>query len=119
MTRKRGHLLPRPDTERDRRASVAIDGTCRIGERPAEDVVVTDLGLSGCCLRGTWLGVTKADPLTLHIGDVGPLAAKLKWARRGSLGVAFDEPLAAATLARLCAEGADGVRRPGSALSRG
>jgi hypothetical protein len=102
MTRKRGQLFPRPDTERAAREAVAIEGTCRIGERAAEDVLVTDLGLSGCCLRGTWLGVTKSEPLTLHIADAGPLAARLKWARRGSLGVAFDEPLDPETLARLC-----------------
>ena len=104
MTRKHGQLLPRPDIERDERAVVVIAGTCRIGERPSQDVLVTDLGPSGCCLRGTWLGVTRSEALTLHIGDVGPLAARLKWTRRDSLGVAFDEPLSAETLARLCGD---------------
>lgn len=97
-------MLPRAETARsDAREQVVISGTCRIGERPPEDVLIIDLGASGCCLRGSSLGVTKSEPLELRIADVGPLAARLKWVKKGALGVAFDVPLDEAVLEKLYA----------------
>ena len=60
-----------------------------------------DLGADGCRLLGLSAGVTKSDPLQLWLGDAGPFAASLKWAKRGSLGVAFDSPLDDPLLGRL------------------
>lgn len=60
-----------------------------------------DLGAHGCRLLGLSVGVTKTDPLELWIDDAGPIAARLKWAKRGSLGIEFDAPLEAGVLARL------------------
>jgi hypothetical protein len=83
-------------TENPRTASrhrVSIAGRLGIGERPAADILVTDLGPKGCSLQGDAVGVTRAIPLTLWLGEVGPIAGKLKWAKAGSLGVMFDDPL--------------------------
>ncbi|WEK47749.1 MAG: hypothetical protein P0Y56_05500 [Candidatus Andeanibacterium colombiense] len=83
-------------TENPRTASrhrVSIAGRLGIGERPAADILVTDLGSRGCSLQGDAVGVTRAIPLTLWLGEVGPIAGKLKWAKAGSLGVMFDDPL--------------------------
>ncbi len=56
-------------------------------------MLVTDLGPRGCSLQGDAVGVTRSEPLTLWLGEVGPIAGKLKWAKAGSLGVLFDDPL--------------------------
>lgn len=83
------------------RRQVAIEGRCRIGGRAPHDVLVTDLGESGCRLHANAIGVTKAEPLELWLGEMGPIAGRLKWTRNGALGVSFDTALAPETLAAL------------------
>jgi hypothetical protein len=87
-------LSNRAEVERDEpRQRVSIEARCRAADREIQDVVVMDLGQSGCRLLGVAAGVTKNDPLQLWLGEAGPIAARLCWAKRGSLGVEFDEPL--------------------------
>jgi hypothetical protein len=83
------------------RESVVILGACRIGERPSEDVLITDLSANGCRLRGNSVGVTKAEAVELMVGEHGPIPAKLKWLKKGSLGLAFESPLDEGVLQRL------------------
>ena len=85
------------------RATVAIAGTCRVGDRPEEDVLITDLASNGCRMRAGAVGVTKTEPLVLRIGPAGPIAARLKWTKGGALGVSFDTPLDEALVEELCA----------------
>ena len=102
MAKKRAHILPRPDAARtSAREAVVIAGTCRIGDRAAEDVLVLDLDSRGCRLRGGSLGVSKSEPVELQIGAIGPVAARLKWVKSGLLGVAFAAPLTEEDLQRL------------------
>jgi hypothetical protein len=94
MAKKRTAILQRTDTLRTGpRESVIISGQCQVGERPIEDVLVTDLSARGCRLRGNSIGVTKTEPVQLWLGDAGPIAAKLKWVKKGSLGLAFESAL--------------------------
>ena len=100
MPRKRAHIPPRTDLLRTGpRADVVIPGKCQVGERPAEDVLVTDLSARGCRLRGNSIGVTKTEPVQLWLGDGGPgvataaerlgvteNAVKLAWLLRGAWG---------------------------------
>src|SRR5688572_13134810 len=98
---KTSKLSNRPALQRaEERTQVSIEGRCRAGERELQDVLVLDLGPNGCRLLGLSVGVTKSDPLELWLGDAGPVAARLKWAKRGSLGIAFDAPLDEALLQR-------------------
>jgi hypothetical protein len=77
----------------DPRAPVIISGKCQVGERAVEEVLVTDLSARGCRLRANSIGVTKTEPVQLWLGDAGPIAAKLKWVKKGSLGLAFESAL--------------------------
>ena len=87
-------MITRADVLRNgARESVAIPATCQVGERPAEAVLVTDLSADGCRLRGDSIGVTKSEPVKLWLGETGPIGAKLKWVKKGSLGLAFDNEL--------------------------
>lgn len=91
-------------TERPRsgnRRKVAIPGSCGIGERQVEEVLITDLGPLGCSVQGDAVGVTRSAPLALWLGEVGPIAGKLKWAKGGAMGVAFDKPLDEAVVGAL------------------
>ena len=87
------------------RNAVVIEGLCLIGERGKETALITDLGLQGCRVRTEAVGVTRSEALQLWLGEVGPIAGKLKWTKGGSLGVLFDSPLDEGTLEALLAAG--------------
>jgi hypothetical protein len=94
MPRKRPKILPRTDMLRaGPREAVIIPGKCQVGDRLAEEVLVTDLSARGCRLRGNSIGVTKTEPVQLWLGDAGPIAARLKWVKKGSIGLAFESAL--------------------------
>jgi hypothetical protein len=107
MTRgKRPKLQPKTARSRTTpREAVAIEGACVIGERGKEPALVTDLGLDGCRVRTEAVGVTRAEPLQLWLGEFGPVSGTLKWTKGGALGVLFDTPLEQATLEALLAAG--------------
>lgn len=88
-------------SRKDARQQVAIAGTCALGDRPEEAVLVTDLAVNGCRLRSNAVGVSRSEAVVLHVGDVGPIAGSLKWTKGGALGVSFDEPLDEAVVERL------------------
>lgn len=107
MTRGKSARL-QPSSARSRttpRERVVIDGTCIIGERERETALVTDLGLQGCRVRTEAIGVTRSETMQLWLGEVGPIAGRLKWTKGGSLGVLFDSPLDEGTLEALLAAG--------------
>ncbi|MBO9518333.1 MAG: hypothetical protein J7493_09720 [Porphyrobacter sp.] len=94
MTFKRASLVRNTETSRaGERNSLTTEGKCQIGNGEVQEVLLTDLDTHGCMMRGSAIGVTKSDPLKLWLGDVGPIAGKLRWARRGSVGIEFDIPL--------------------------
>ncbi len=102
MARKRSKLVLKGEADRSRaRERVAFPGTCRIGEGDLQDVHVVDLSSFGCRLLGAAVGVTKDEPLELSLGEFGPFAGKLRWAKAGSLGVRFDTPLDEAKIEQL------------------
>ncbi len=84
------------------RRKVAIEGRCSIGGREEQEVLLTDLGLTGCRMRANAVGVSKSNALALWLGETGPIAARLEWARDGALGVSFEVPLDADVLDALC-----------------
>jgi hypothetical protein len=88
------------------RQQVAIEGACSVGGRAKEFVLVTDLGTRGCRMRAGAVGMTRSEPLLLWLGEFGPVAGKLMWAKGGALGVAFDTPLDEDTVEALAESGA-------------
>lgn len=87
-------MLPRTEVPRGGpRHAVILVGRYQVGDRPPEEVLITDLGADGCRLRASSVGVTKMDPIQLWLADVGPIPARLKWIKKGSLGLAFESPL--------------------------
>ncbi len=92
MGKKRAPLVRRVTRVGERRPLIA-EGRCQFGEGEVQDVLLTDLDAYGCRLRGSAVGVTKAEGLRLWLGEVGPIAGHLRWARRGAVGIAFDVPV--------------------------
>lgn len=106
MVRRKQASLNRQNTRApaSARHAVAIDSRCAIGGRDPQDVLVTDLGLTGCCMRANVVGVTKSEDIELWLGTTGPLSCRLEWARDGALGVSFKTPLEPELLERMCGE---------------
>jgi hypothetical protein len=75
------------------RDCVALEGRCRVGDGAEEPIAVLDLDAGGCRVKGITAAVTKSDALQLWFGAVGPVGGRLRWVKRGSAGIAFDEPL--------------------------
>jgi len=75
------------------REFVSLEGRCSVGEGEAEAIAVLDLDAGGCRVKGITAAVTKADPLELWLGEMGPVSGKLRWVKRGSAGIAFTKPL--------------------------
>jgi hypothetical protein len=71
-----------------------------VGDGEAAPIAVLDLDARGCRVRGITAAVTKLEPLQVWLGDIGPLAARLRWVKRGNAGVAFETPLSDVDLAR-------------------
>lgn len=86
------------------REQVAIAARCKMGEREAEDVLITDLGRHGCRLHTGAVGMTKTEKLVLTLDGCAPIDGSLKWTKGGMLGVRFTKPLGEKTLQRLCTE---------------
>ena len=72
---------------------VSLEGRCSVGEATAEPIAVLDLDVRGCRVKGITAAVTKADMLQVWLGELGPITGRLRWAKRGSAGIAFDAPL--------------------------
>ena len=72
---------------------VSLEGRCCVGEGEIERISILDLDARGCRVKGITAAVTKIDMLQLWLGDLGPLTGRLKWAKRGSAGLAFDAAL--------------------------
>jgi hypothetical protein len=101
MSTRRTKLVNQAEVHRRERSALTVDGRCRVGNNEPQDVRVTDLDGRGCQIRGFSTGVTKSDPLELWLGPVGPLGARLRWAKRGAIGVAFDEAIDEAVLGQV------------------
>ncbi len=84
---------------------VSIDGRCRVGEGAEEEIAVLDLDPGGCRVRGITAALTKADIVNLWLGPVGPVAARIRWAKRGSAGLKFEDPLSEDDLERASCAG--------------
>lgn len=78
---------------------VSLEARCRVGEGDEVAVAVLDLDARGCRVRGITAAVTKGGPVQLWLGSVGPIAARLRWVKLGSAGLAFETPLGEETLA--------------------
>lgn len=50
--------------------------------------------------------MTRGGPVQLWLGSVGPLAARLRWVKNGSAGLAFEAPLGEDALAEARASAA-------------
>ena len=57
------------------------------------DVTVLDLSESGCRFADRYRGLNPGVRITIKLGPIGPIPAKVRWCRDGHVGIAFENPL--------------------------
>ena len=69
------------------------------------DVNIKNLSEYGCHFTDLIGRLQPGEEITLRIGDVGPLAARVRWTEDHRAGVEFDHPLYPAVLDHIVATG--------------
>lgn len=85
------------EMRREPRYAVVITGNLRNASLRPQVVQVTNLSASGCRLESE-RRLGQGDFITLKIGPIGPLDAKVAWRDADAHGIEFEGPLHAAVL---------------------
>lgn len=81
------------DKRENDRHLVQIQGRYRTGRGAARDVVVTDLSLTGCRIFDRFSSLSDGAYISIRIGSIGPIEARVRWREHGTVGLAFDNPI--------------------------
>lgn len=86
------------EERREQRVPVNIQGRYRTGNGVVRDVTVLDLSSHGCKFFDRFSNLDHNAVLTIRIGSIGPLDARVRWIEGQTVGVRFDIPLHASVL---------------------
>ncbi|MFK4003607.1 PilZ domain-containing protein [Qipengyuania sp. NPDC077563] len=93
------------ELRREPRYSISTSGRYRRGTGIRFDISIKDLSEYGCQFYDVVGRLEAGDEITLRIGTIGPLHAKVRWIERRCAGVEFDQPLYPAVLDHIIAQG--------------
>lgn len=93
------------ELRREERYSITVMGRYRKGTGVRFDIAIRDLSEYGCQFADLVGRVQVGDEITIRIGQVGPIAAQVKWIERRQVGVQFDQPLYPSVLDHIIAQG--------------
>ena len=93
------------ETRRNKRYSIAADGRYRKGTGVRFNVAIRNLSEKGCHFADLVGRLQVNDEITMRIGDIGPVPAKVKWIEKRTAGVEFTEPLHVSVLDHVIAQG--------------
>lgn len=77
----------------DFRHEVKIEGRYRTGRGVARDVVVTDLSRTGCRFFDRFSNLSTDGYISIRIGSIGPIQARIRWRENSVVGLEFDDPI--------------------------
>ena len=75
------------------RHQVQIQGRYRTGRGAPRDVVVKDLSLTGCKIFDRFSSLEPGGYVSIRIGSIGPIEARVRWREHSTVGLAFDNPI--------------------------
>lgn len=81
------------DKRDDFRHDVKIQSRYRTGKGFARDVVVTDLSRHGCRMFDKFSSLSEGGYISIRIGSVGPIQARIRWREHSVVGLEFDDPI--------------------------
>ena len=93
------------DLRREKRYSISAFGRYRKGTGTRYNVAIKDLSEYGCQFSDLVGRISVGDEITIRIGEVGPIAARVKWAAKREIGVEFEQPLHPSVLDHIIAQG--------------
>lgn len=93
------------ELRREARYSISTSGRYRRGTGIRFDISIKDLSEYGCQFYDVVGRLEAGDEITLRIGKIGLLHAKVRWIERRCAGVEFDQPLYPAVLDHIIAQG--------------
>ena len=93
------------DLRREQRYSISVPGRYRKGTGVRYNVAIKNLSEYGCQFSDLTGRVDAGDDITIRIGDIGPIDARVKWVAKREIGVEFDQPLYPSVLEHIIAAG--------------
>ncbi|MGE5953554.1 MAG: PilZ domain-containing protein [Qipengyuania vulgaris] len=93
------------DLRREQRYSISVPGRYRKGTGVRYNVAIKDLSEYGCQFSDLVGRIDAGDEITIRIGEIGPLDARVKWVVKREIGVEFDQPLYPSVLEHIIAAG--------------
>ena len=93
------------DLRREQRYSISVPGRYRKGTGVRFNVAIKDLSEYGCQFCDLVGRIDTGDDITIRIGDIGPIDARVKWVAKREIGVEFDQPLYPSVLEHIIAAG--------------
>ena len=82
-----------PEFRREERHPVGVPGRYRPGAGIPTHVQLLDLSKSGCRFFDKFGSLKPDTELTIRIGSMGPIVAKVRWRANSYVGVSFEPPL--------------------------
>ena len=86
------------ELRREPRHPLTSQGRYRRGQGRAYKVLFEDISASGCRFNDLVGRLSRDDTLTIRIGDIGPIDARVAWCERRSIGIEFKPKLHPAVL---------------------
>ena len=99
------------ETRRNKRYSIDADGRYRKGTGVRFNIAIRNLSEKGCHFADLVGRLNVDDEISLRIGDIGPVPAKVKWIEKRTAGVEFEQPLHVSVLDHVIAQGGRNVVR--------
>lgn len=93
------------DLRREQRYSICVAGRYRSGTGRRYDVAIANLSEYGCHFEDFGGRGAPGDTISLRIGEIGPIMARVKWMKQLKVGVEFDAPLHPSVLDHIVAAG--------------
>lgn len=93
------------ETRKKKRYSISAEGRYRKGTGVRFNIAIQNLSEEGCQFADLVGRIDVGDDITIRIGEIGPIPARVKWIERRTAGVEFDHPLHPSVLEHVIAHG--------------
>lgn len=75
------------------RHPISLRGKCRTGRGLRDDVWISDISESGCCISTNGLHLSSGSPLVVRPDGLEGMISEVRWTEGLKAGVQFAEPL--------------------------
>ncbi len=86
------------ETRRQSRRDVQVAGRYRAGLGVNKDIWIKDVTAEGCRMFDKYSTLQPGRQISVKIGNIGPIAAEVRWREQNTVGIRFEQPLHSAVL---------------------